>query len=357
MTSTPSRLIPVILCGGGGARLWPVSTDAAPKQFLPLLDGGGSTFEATLARCARPDLFAPPVIVANVAQGDLIATALAGRATSGVLLEPMRRDSAAAVAAAAVHVRAIDPDGIMLILAADHVVRNEAAFHEACAAALAAAQAGRFVTFGIRPERPATEYGYLRPGEPLHGSPGVLALEAFVEKPDAARAADLIAQGCLWNSGNFVFPAGLFLEEIAAFEPAIAAAVEAAVAMGARDGDAIRLDREAFAASPMTSVDYAVMERTRRAAVAPCDLGWSDIGSWAALWDVAVRDDAGNAISGNVVAADTAGSIIRAEAGVSVSVLGLEDVVVIAGPTGVLVTTRARAADIKTVVTPHIRRD
>lgn len=357
MTSSSSRLIPVILCGGGGTRLWPVSTDAAPKQFLPLLDDGSSTFEATLARCARGDLFAPPVIVANVAQGDLIAEALSGRATSGVLLEPMRRDSAAAVAAAAAHVRKLDPDGIMLILAADHVVRNEGAFHDACAAALMAAQAGRFVTFGIRPERPATEYGYLRPGGPLEGVPGIQALEAFVEKPDAGRAAELIAQGCLWNSGNFVFPAGLFLEEIAAFEPAIASAVEAAVTRGVRDGDVIHLDREAFASSPMTSVDYAVMERTRRAAVAPCDLGWSDIGSWAALWDVAARDGAGNAISGNVIAAQTSGSIIRAEPGVAVSVLGLDNVVVIAGPTGVLVTTRARAADIKSVVTPHIKRD
>jgi mannose-1-phosphate guanylyltransferase/mannose-6-phosphate isomerase len=357
MSTISNRLVPVILCGGGGTRLWPVSTDAAPKQFLPLLDGGGSTFEATLARCARPDLFAPPVIVANVAQADLIGTALAGRATSGLLLEPMRRDSAAAVAAAAVHVRDVDPDGIMLILAADHVVRNEAAFHEACAAALVAAQSGRFVTFGIRPERPATEYGYLRPGAPLADAPGIQALDAFIEKPDATRAAQLIADGCLWNSGNFVFPAGLFLEELTAFEPAIASAVTTAVRTGVRDGDVIRLDRAAFAASLMTSVDYAVMERTKRAAVAPCDLGWSDIGSWAALWDVAVKDAAGNAVSGDVVAADTSGSIIRAEPGVAVSVLGLEDVVVIAGPTGVLVTTRARAADIKKVVTPHIKRD
>lgn len=357
MTSTSSRLIPVILCGGGGTRLWPVSTDAAPKQFLPLLDGGGSTFEATLARCARPDLFAPPVIVANVAQADLIADALAGRPTSGVLLEPMRRDSAAAVAAAAVHVRDIDPDGIMLILAADHVVRNEPAFHDACAAALAAARTGRFATFGIRPERPATEYGYLRPAAPLADAPGIQALDAFIEKPDAARAAQLIADGCLWNSGNFVFPAGLFLEELATFEPAIASAVTTAVRTGMRDGDVIRLDRAAFAASPMTSVDYAVMERTTRACVAPCDLGWSDIGSWAALWDVAHKDADRNALSGDVVTADTSGSIIRAEPGVAVSVLGLEDVVVIAGPTGVLVTTRARAADIKKVVTPHIKRD
>jgi mannose-1-phosphate guanylyltransferase/mannose-6-phosphate isomerase len=269
----------------------------------------------------------------------------------------MRRDSAAAVAAAAVHVRDVDPDGIMLILAADHVVRNEAAFHEACAAALVAAQSGRFVTFGIRPERPATEYGYLRPGAPLADAPGIQALDAFIEKPDATRAAQLIADGCLWNSGNFVFPAGLFLEELTAFEPAIASAVTTAVRTGVRDGDVIRLDRAAFAASLMTSVDYAVMERTKRAAVAPCDLGWSDIGSWAALWDVAVKDAAGNAVSGDVVAADTSGSIIRAEPGVAVSVLGLEDVVVIAGPTGVLVTTRARAADIKKVVTPHIKRD
>lgn len=356
MNPSTTRLIPVILCGGGGTRLWPVSTDIAPKQFLPLLDGGGSTFEATLARVARADLFAPPMIVANAAQGDLIAAALAGRATSGVLLEPMRRDSAAAVAAAAAHAAAADPDAIILVLAADHVVRDTAAFHDACAAALGAARAGRFATFGIRPERAATEYGYLRPGAPLADAPGALALDAFVEKPDAARAAELIAQGCLWNSGNFVFPAAVFREEIAAFEPAIAGAVDAALARGGRDGDVVRLDPQAFAAAPMTSVDYAVMERTKRACVVPCDLGWSDIGSWAALWDVADKNADGNAVSGNVVVADTSGSIIRAEPGVAVSVLGLDDVVVIAGPTGVLVTTRARAADIKKVVTPHIRQ-
>jgi mannose-1-phosphate guanylyltransferase/mannose-6-phosphate isomerase len=343
-----TKIIPVILAGGSGTRLWPVSRDALPKQFLPLV-GERSTYQDTLLRVAAGDLFGPPIVITGA---DFRFFARRQAEEIGidptVVIEPMRRDSGPALAAAAVLARNSDPNAVVLALAADHVILDADEFRETCAAALKAAMDGRIVTFGITPSAPKTSYGYIRRGK-LTGVDKVFAVEAFVEKPSAETAARYVADGYLWNSGNFLFRADVLLAELNRYEPAMAAAVEAAVAGASNDLGFIRLAAEAFADAPQKSIDYAVMEKTEHAAVIAGDFRWSDIGSWDAIFDITARDRSGNAIHGAVVTEDTRNCIIHS-ADKLTAVLGADDLVVVSTADAVLVVPRARAQDVRELV-------
>ena len=341
------RIIPLVLAGGAGTRLWPVSRDAMPKQFLPLV-GAQSTYQQALMRVSG-DLFAPPIVMTSDAfrffarrQAEEIGV------DATVVLEPVRRDSGPAIAAGAAFARSRDPDAIVLAIAADHVILDTDLFHDACRAGRDAAAQGHIVTFGIRPTAPKTSYGYIRCGEPL-GIAGVSRVAAFVEKPDAATAAAYVAQHYLWNSGNFLFRADALLAELTRHEPAMAQAVEAAVAGAATDLGFVRLDEQAFGQAPQKSIDYAVMEKTERAAVVEGRFRWSDIGSWDAVFEVSSLDPGGNAASGPVLAMEAKGCIVHAE-GRLTAVLGVEDLIVVTTPDAVLVLPLARAEDVKLLV-------
>ncbi|HUI94963.1 MAG TPA: mannose-1-phosphate guanylyltransferase/mannose-6-phosphate isomerase [Xanthobacteraceae bacterium] len=350
------RIVPLVLAGGAGTRLWPVSRDAMPKQFLPLV-GEKSTYQQALLRVSSPDLFAPPVVMTSDAFRFFArrqAEALGIEAT--VVLEPMRRDSGPAIAAGAAWARRRDPDAIVLALAADHVILDTELFEDACRAGREAAAAGHIVTFGIRPTAPKTSYGYVRRGEPL-GIAGVSRVAKFEEKPDAATAARHVAENFLWNSGNFLFRADALLTELARFEPAMAKAVEDAVARADIDSDLgfVRLDADAYGCAPQKSIDYAVMEKTTRAAVVEGRFRWSDIGSWDAVLEVAERDQKGNAASGPVLVVESKNCVVHAEQRFT-AVLGVEDLIVVTTPDAVLVLPRARAEDVKALVAEIQRR-
>ena len=345
----PAQIVPVIMCGGAGTRLWPVSRESMPKQFVPLV-GPESTFQQVLARVADPDLFARPIVITNADFRFVVAEQLRERGIEAdIVLEPVLRDSGPAVAVSAVLAAERDREALVLVLAADHVVRKPDEFREACRRGAAAAAAGRIVTFGIEPTHPATNYGYIRPGERLNGR-SVRAVEAFVEKPDAATAAGYVADRYLWNSGNFLFHAATMLGEIERFEPAMAAAAKAAVVGLTRDLDFLRLAAEPFARAPKKSIDYAVMERTKLAAVIPADLGWSDVGSWSTVWDVLDHDQAGNATDGPVVMLDSRNCLVRSEDSLLTTVVGLDDMIVVSTADAVLVCARAAAEQVKTLV-------
>jgi mannose-1-phosphate guanylyltransferase/mannose-6-phosphate isomerase len=337
------------MCGGAGTRLWPVSRESMPKQFVPLV-GRESTFRQVLARISSPDLFARPIVITNADFRFVVAEQLRESGIEAdIVLEPMGRDSGPAVAVSAVLALERDREALVLVLASDHVIRKPDEFREACRRAAAAAAEGRIVTFGIAPTHPATSYGYIRPGEKLNGA-FVHAVEAFVEKPDAATAAGYVADRYLWNSGNFLFHAATMLGEIERFEPAMAEAAKAAVGGLTRDLDFLRLAAEPFARAPKKSIDYAVMEHTKLAAVVPADLGWSDVGSWSTVWDVLDHDAAGNATAGPVVMLDSRNSLVRSDESVLTTVVGLDDVIVVSTADAVLVTTRAKAEQVKELV-------
>jgi mannose-1-phosphate guanylyltransferase/mannose-6-phosphate isomerase len=334
--------------------LWPVSRDAMPKQFLPLV-GEKSTYQQALMRVSAPELFGPPIVMTSDAFRFFArrqAEEIGIEAT--VVLEPVRRDSGPAIAAGAAFARSRDPDAIVLAIAADHVIFDTDLFHAACRAGRDAAAQGHIVTFGIRPTAPKTSYGYVRRGEAL-GVDGVSRVAAFVEKPDAATAAGYVAQGYLWNSGNFLFRADALLAELARFEPAMAEAVEDAVRAAASDLGFVRLGEQAFGRATQKSIDYAVMEKTDRAAVVEGRFRWSDIGSWDAVFDVAPRDEGGNVVSGPALAVDAKGCVVHAE-GRLTAVLGVEDMIVVATPDAVLVLPRARAEEVKSLVAELQRR-
>jgi len=340
--------IPVLMCGGSGTRLWPLSRESMPKQFVPLI-GDRSTFQQTLQRVADP-MFARPIVITNAEFRFIVAEQLRELGIAAdIVLEPARRDSGPAVAVAAALAAQRDPAATVLVLAADHIVRKPEEFLAACSAAAAAAAAGRIVTFGIRPSGPATSYGYIRPGAKLDGA-AALAVEAFVEKPDAATAERYVADNYLWNSGNFMFRADVMLDEIARFEPAMAEAARAAVAEMTQDLDFLRLAAEPFGRAPRKSIDYAVMERTKLAAVVQADMGWSDVGSWDAVWDNLEHDAGGNAVSGSAVVLDSRNSLVRSDDGILTAVVGIDNAIVVATGDAVLVAARGKAENVKALV-------
>lgn len=330
-------IIPLIMCGGAGTRLWPASREGRPKQFLPLF-GPLSTFQETMRRVADPALFGRPIIVTNHQYRFLVAEQLAEISVEAdILLEPMRRDSGAAIIAGATFAFNRDKESIVVALAADHVVSDSNAFAKACSAARESAENDLIVTFGVRPTRPAVEYGYIHVGDLV--APGVFAIKEFVEKPDAKVAERYVASGYLWNSGNFLFRARLLLDEYRKFEPESAAAVTEAVTSAGTDLGFIALDSQAFARAAAKSIDYAVMERTTRSAVIPVTCGWSDVGSWHGVWELSERNTSGNAAHGPAVFVDARGSYV-ASAKQVVALCGVEDLVVVATDDAVLVTRR-----------------
>ena len=344
-----TSLIPVIMCGGAGTRLWPVSRESMPKQFVALV-GAQSTFQQLLGLLRGEAIFGRPIVITNSDFRFIVAEQMRECSVEGeIVLEPIRCDSAMAVAVASVIAARRDPSATALVLAADHVVRDHPAFVGACREAIAAAAEGRIVTFGITPTFPATKYGYIRPGAALK-SAAAFAVDAFVEKPDAQTAALYIAESYLWNSGNFVFRADVMLNELSKFEPEIAKAGELAVSGMTRDLDFFRLPVEAFEHVPKKSFDYAVMERTNRAAVVPMDCGWSDIGSWSAVWDVLEHDANGNASTGPVVLLNSHNSLAHSDDSILTAVVGLDNVVVVSTPDAVLVTAQHSAEQVKDLV-------
>ncbi|MFZ5605631.1 MAG: mannose-1-phosphate guanylyltransferase/mannose-6-phosphate isomerase [Pseudomonadota bacterium] len=340
-----AKLQPVLLSGGSGTRLWPLSREAYPKQFLPLV-GDDTLLQATWRRVAAL-ADAAPIVVAGEEHRFLVAEQLRqiGAPTPAILLEPVGRNTAPAIAAAALQAMAGGEDPLLLVLPSDHVVRDAAAFRAAVGAALPAAEVGRLVTFGIVPAAPETGFGYIQaaPGE------GVRPVLRFVEKPDPATAQAYFEEGgYYWNSGMFLLRASRYLEELQRFRPDILASARAAFAAATRDGDFIRLDKAAFAACPADSIDYAVMEKTDAAAVLPVDIGWNDVGSWSALWEVSAQDADGNAHHGDVIAIDSRNSYAYARR--LVALVGVDDLVVVETDDAVLVARKDRVQQVKDVV-------
>lgn len=347
-TQAASHIIPVIMCGGAGTRLWPASRETMPKQFIQLL-GQESTFQATLRRVSEPAVFGKPVIVASNDVRFIVAEQLQQVGMEAeIILEPCRRDSAAAVAVAAETVARRDPRGIAFVLAADHVVTDPKSFVAACTRASAGAAKGYIMTLGISPTSPSTAYGYIRPGRPIDGTE-CTEVARFVEKPDLATAKGYVSEGYLWNSGNFMFLAKTMTGEMETHVPEILNAARDALDKASRDLDFVRLDEKAFAKAPKNSIDYAVMEKTTRAGVVPVDCGWSDVGSWGALWEVCPRDGDGNVVTGHASLVNTRDSLVHSE-DMLTGVVGLDNVVVVATKDAVLVTSRERSGEVKDLV-------
>jgi mannose-1-phosphate guanylyltransferase / mannose-6-phosphate isomerase len=343
-------LHPVVLSGGSGSRLWPLSRQNQPKQFLRLI-GDHSLYQETVIRASKLPNAQPPVTVCSEDHRFMVGEQLQEVAipSGGILLEPVARNTAPAIALAALHVAARDPDGTLLVMPADHLIENEEAFRTAVASATGLAEQGWLVTFGITPDYAETGYGYILRGDEL--SVDGYRVQRFVEKPDLPTAERYVAESTYaWNSGMFLFKATAYLDELERHAPAVLATARDAYAMSKKDLDFIRVDKEAFAASPNDSIDYAVMEKTDRAAVVPVSCGWSDIGSWSSLWSVAKRDGDDNRHEGDVISIDTKGSLVRASERRMIATIGVEDLVIIDTPDATLVARKDRVQDVKTVV-------
>jgi mannose-1-phosphate guanylyltransferase/mannose-6-phosphate isomerase len=335
------------MCGGAGTRLWPASREGRPKQFLPLF-GARSTFQDTLIRVSDSVLFERPIVITNAAYRFMVVEQLAELGIEAdVLLEPARRDSGPAIAAGAAFAQARDGEAVVLALAADHVVRDTAAFLAACRQGLVAAEDGRIATFGVKPERPATEYGYINPGEAVSGE--VRAVAKFVEKPDQPTAERYIDAGYLWNSGNFMFRAAVLLDEYRKVDAASADAVVNSVSKAGRDLSFVTLDPDAFGAAKAISIDYAVMEKTSHAAVVPVACGWSDVGSWHSVWELSTKDVEGNAAQGAAVFEDSRNCNVATDRAL-VALEGVDDLVVVATEDAVLVSRQQDANGLKRLV-------
>ena len=347
---------PVILSGGSGTRLWPMSRTLYPKQLLTLL-GRESLLQQTVRRIAERETFAPPLLVANEEHRFIIAEQLREIAVvpRALLLEPVGRNTAPAACLAALALTETDPDPLMLLMPSDHTIGDVDAFVDAIGRAAAAAQAGALVSFGIAPERAETGYGYIRRDGELDGVKGVFAVAEFVEKPGPEQAEKYIESGeHSWNSGIFLFPARVYLDELERLRPDMVAACRQALATAQRDCDFIRLGKDAFSTCAADSIDYAVMEHTRRAAVVPVSMGWSDVGSWDALWEMGSKDQHGNSLEGNVVAEETRNCYLRSEAGL-IAAIGIEDLVVVATDDAVMVAPRNRTQEVRKLVARLVR--
>ena len=344
-----AKILPVIMCGGSGTRVWPESRESRPKQFISLV-GDRSTFQMIVDLLGDREIFAEPVVVTNVDYRFLVAEQLEEiGAKARIVLEPTRRDSGPAVAVAAALAAKSEPAAIVAVLAADHVFRDGPLFARLCQEAGLAAAAGSIVTFGVKPDHPATGYGYIRAGAPIDAAGKVRKVEAFVEKPDEAKAQRFVDEGYLWNSGNFIFRADVMLEELDRFEPEMAKAAVSAVEKARADLGFLLLDAESFATAPKKSIDYAVMERTQKAAVIAADVGWSDVGLWSTVWRLSQRDADGNSLRGKAVAIDSHNVLIRANDQLT-AVVGLDNVIVVTTPDAVLVADSSQSEKIKQLV-------
>lgn len=340
-------MIPVILSGGSGTRLWPLSRGQYPKQFLPLVSGH-TMIQETLLRLTGVEGLTAPIAVCNEDHRFMLAEQLweIGAKPAAIILEPVGKNTAPAVAMAALS--AASEDDVLLILPADHVVDNRPAFHAAIEQARKLAEQDLLVTFGIVATEPETGYGYIKAGETRFGE--AFNVAAFVEKPDLSTAQRYLASGdYFWNSGMFAFKAGCFLRELEKFNPQMLSVCRAALAAAKTDLDFVRLDKATFSTCPADSIDYAVMEKTDKGVVIPLDAGWNDVGSWSALWDVTSKDDAGNAIKGDVLTVDTRNSFIHSSSKL-VAVIGVENLVVVETDDAVMVAAKDRVQDVKAIV-------
>ena len=343
------ELIPVLLCGGSGTRLWPLSRTHYPKQFIPLV-GETSLLAQTLERVSGVSRGAAPLVVCNENHRFMTAVVLeqCQQTASAILLEPEGRNTAPAIAVAALEALAIGDDPVLLVLAADHVITDVAAFERSVLLAESAAMRGHLVTFGITPSRPETGYGYIRAGEVVED--GIFKVASFVEKPSLETATDYVESGeYYWNSGMFLFRARRYLDELEAVRPKMMVAARAAHAKAVRDGVFVHLDGEAFGNCPNESVDYAVMEEAKQTAMVTLNAGWSDIGSWSALHEATALDEQGNAGRGDVMLMDTENSYVYADQGL-VTTVGIKGLVVVSTPDALLVASRDRVQDVRKLV-------
>ena len=337
-------ITPVILSGGGGTRLWPLSTPQTPKQFLALT-GTHTMFQLTVLRVIDRQRFAAPIIVANAAHAGIVTDQLAeiGVTDATILLEPCARNTAPAIALAALAVSA--PQSVMLVMPSDHVIADEAAFHAATGALLPVVQDGWLATYGINPTGPETGYGYIQMGSAVGA--GIHAVQRFVEKPDATRAAAMIEAGDhVWNGGIFLFRADSYLDAVKQFAPSMDTAVRDAMSRAQRNGNHINPDEASFAACPSDSIDYAIMEKAPKVAVAPVSMGWSDVGSWDALHDIGDKDADGNVTSGTIRLDASHGNLIHAD-GIRVSVHGVDDLLIVANGNEVMILPRGTSQKVR----------
>ena len=343
-------IYPVILSGGAGSRLWPLSRSLYPKQLLSLM-GENSLIQDTALR-VRGSAFFDPIVICNLEHRFLISEQLrkAGVIPEAIVLEPVGRNTAPAAGIAALMVAKKDPDGLLLLMPADHVISNHGAFLKALSQAQAAAKKDYLVTFGITPDAPETGYGYIKRGATLAGLVGSYGVDRFVEKPDAQTAANYIADGSYsWNSGLFLFKASAFLDELERLEPQMLEGCRAAIAKGRQDLDFFRLESESFAKIKSVSIDYAIMEKTHKAAIVPASMGWSDIGSWDQLWSATAHDESGNTIKGDVITNNTHDCYVQSQ-GPLVATVGLKDMIVVATSDAVLVSHKNTSQDVKKIV-------
>ncbi|WAJ38966.1 mannose-1-phosphate guanylyltransferase/mannose-6-phosphate isomerase [Pseudomonas sp. GOM7] len=349
-------MIPLILSGGSGSRLWPLSRKLYPKQFLPLT-GSATMLQQTLQRLA-PEGMHKPIVVCNEEHRFIVNEQLAaiGCEAHSILLEPFGRNTAPAVAIAAMHLLASGRDELLLVLPADHVIEDRAVFHQALEVARKAAEQGEMVLFGVPAERAETGYGYIKTSPMGDELPdGVLPVERFVEKPDLATAQSFVAQGdYFWNSGMFLFRCSRYLEELQRHDPDIYDTCQLALSRSKSDLQFIRIDPSSFACCPDNSIDYAVMEKTERACVVPLAAGWSDVGSWSALWDVRNKDANGNSLSGDVLVHDSHDCLAHSQSKL-VTLVGLQDVVVVETKDAVMVAQKDRVQDVKQLVNAMTR--
>lgn len=349
-----TAIYPVILSGGSGTRLWPLSRSMYPKQFIRFFNNQSRSFlGSTLQRLATSSDFEKPLLMCNndhrfLVKEEVEASGLQARA---LILEPVARNTAAALAVAALHIAQENPSGVMVVMPSDHVIKDDARFEEAVRRAATVAATGRLVLFGIKPNEPHTGYGYIRQGAKLDGFAGAAyAVQAFVEKPDLETAEQYLADGgYLWNSGIFVLHVRTFIDELSRLEPNVMQAARSGLAMAEEDLGFLRLDKASFATSPSISIDYAVMEKTDLAAMLPIDVGWNDIGSWGSLWDIAPHDKDGNFVNGDAVLLDTRDSYIHAERGL-VATIGVDNLIIVDTPDALLVADKSRSQEVSTIV-------
>ncbi|WP_148863372.1 mannose-1-phosphate guanylyltransferase/mannose-6-phosphate isomerase [Marinobacter fonticola] len=342
-------MLAVILSGGSGTRLWPLSREAYPKQFLPVVSDETLLAE-TIDRGLKVDPQTRVMAITNEEHRFVVAAhmqEMAAGKVDGIILEPVGRNTAPAIALAALAAAESNPEELLLVMPSDHVLRDRAAFADAVQVGARAASSGKLVTFGVVPTAPHTGYGYIRAGD---STDGYSPVDAFVEKPDESTAKSYLDQGgYYWNSGMFLFRADRYLEELGKQSPAMLEACQAAFAGRESDMDFIRVDRESFEACPDDSIDYAVMEKTKDAVVVPLNAGWSDVGSWSALWEIQPHDEDGNVCRGDVIMEDVSGSYIHSE-GRLIAALGVSDHVIVETDDVVLVADRSRVQDVKKLV-------
>ena len=349
----PNAIYPVILSGGSGTRLWPLSRAMYPKQFIRFFNEQDPSFlGATVRRLSVNDGFQRPLLLCNNDHRFLVKQEIdqAGIAPKRIILEPVARNTAAAIAVAALEVANENPSGVLVVMPSDHVIEREDAFVDAVKRAAVVAATGKLVLFGIKPSSPHTGYGYIRQGKALEGPGGAFLVDAFFEKPDAATAANYVSAGnYYWNSGIFVLHARTFIEELGRLQPRVLEAAKQAIVKSVEDLGFVRLDRAAFSQSPNISVDYAVMEHTFAATMLPIDVGWNDVGSWSSLWEIAPRDKQGNYAHGDAILEDSQNCYVHSEKAL-VSTIGVKDLVIIDTPDALLVADKSRAQDVSKIV-------